>query len=91
MLNCYSRIQHDKKCRVLQVHTNGEANYKYACHGSELVSWMVSRHEANSREDAVTELRMLLENNIIRHGTGIMCLLELKYKFCVYYAHIHTN
>ncbi len=45
---------------------------------------MVSRHEANSREDAVTELRMLLENNIIRHGTGIMCLLELKYKFCVY-------
>ena len=42
--------------------------YSHCFLGCEMIDWMVQRQEAPSREDAVKELRTMLENGILRHG-----------------------
>lgn len=43
--------------------------YSHCFLGCEMINWMVQRQEAPSREDAVKELRTMLENGIMRHVT----------------------
>ena len=45
-----------------------EQLYSHCFQGCMMVDWMVQRGEAPSREDAIKEIRTMLESNILRHG-----------------------
>ena len=62
------RLREDTSNKIMKTNERGGYVYKNAFQGRQLVDWLVDSKEMATRQEATEEGRLLLQNDVLRHG-----------------------